>query len=249
MTEEAQGGGGQTRTAGGKTGRVFQNNTVESQQSVVQDTVRPDSEMHMLVGGPYTDASGETHRYGHTAIRVKTPEYDLTYDFGRYGRVTGDMGAEGEGILRVWSSFTPYINGEKATGRVTTGFEYNIHRHQADKIKAYYDGLIGSARPRPEMVRGRDAILQVYQLGSNYHALGYNCTTLSLDGAKAALPSYENRSQSFIKPGDVLNWMETTAMRTVGGGTPTRLFLPANLQKFLESNPPVRVNGTTVYRR
>lgn len=86
--------------------------TVASElESVVVDQLRPDAELQILVGGPYTFA-GEEHRYGHTALRVKNKKFDLTYDFGRYGRVTGDFGAEGEGILRIWSSFPDYIKGE-----------------------------------------------------------------------------------------------------------------------------------------
>jgi hypothetical protein len=182
--------------------------------------------------------SWETHRYGHTAIRIKTPTSDTTYDFGRYGRVTGDFGAEGEGILRVWTSFDQYIAGEMATGRITTGFVYAIFEHQAKAANDHYAALIASATHRPEMERRRD-YLKVYQLPRNYHALGYNCTTLSLDGALRVFPNYEANSSRFIKPESVLTWSERLAMSTVGGGVPNRLFLPANLQDFLQASPAV----------
>jgi hypothetical protein len=169
---------------------------------------------------------------------------DTTYDFGRYGRVTGDFGAEGEGILRVWSNFTPYITGENATGRRTTGFVFLAFDHQASAINNYYKTIIDGATPSPEMARNRPN-LKVYRLATNYHALGYNCTTLSLDGARKAFSNFEEGSTAFIKPEAVMNLSERLAMRTIGGGTPTRIFLPANLETFLSTKPaqkPVRVD-------
>jgi hypothetical protein len=225
--------------------KTFTGQTVPSNKTVVDDRLKPNCEMHMMVGGPYT-LNGETHRYGHTAIRIKTPTTDTTYDFGRYGRVTGDFGAEGEGILRVWSSFDPYIAGEKATGRTTTGFVYAIFQHQAKAATDYYATVIAAARPRPEMERERP-YLKVYQLGANYHALGYNCTTLSLDGAQRVFPTFEANSTRFIKPDAVLTFSERMAMKTVGGGTPSRLFLPANLQEFLTTAPAVPPISVQVY--
>jgi hypothetical protein len=213
--------------------RRFQTQTVESNQTVVVDKLKPTAELQILVGGPYTH-DGQLQRYGHTAIRVKTGSRDTTYDFGRYGRVTGDFGAEGEGILRVWLSFEPYISGENALKRRTTGFVYAIFDHQAEVINAYYQSIISGAATRTDLKRGRSG-LDVYQLPRSYHALGYNCTTFSLDGARTALPNFEAGSSGFIRPDAVLTLAERLAMRTVGGGTPSRLFLPANLLEFLES--------------
>jgi len=212
--------------------------TNEKPKSVVDDKLKPTAEMHILVGGPYA-LNGEQHRYGHTAIRVKTTTVDLTYDFGRYGRTTGDFGAEGEGILRVWSSFAPYISSENALKRVTTDFVYAIFNHQAQGIFNHYESIIRAGKSRPEMERGRSN-LKVYQLQSNYHALGYNCTTLSLDGAKAAYANFENGGSEFIKPDVVLSFGERMAMKTVGGGTPNRIFLPANLQEYLTRKPSIK---------
>jgi hypothetical protein len=225
--------------------RIFTAETVPTNQTVVDDKLKPNSEMHIMVGGPYT-SNGEVHRYGHTAIRIKTPNTDSTYDFGRYGRVTGTFGEAGEGILRVWSSFDPYIAGEKATGRVTTGFVYEIFEHQAKAANAYYAGLIASATPRLEMERQRTS-LKVYQLPSSYQALGYNCTTLSLDGAQRVFSNFESGSAQFIRPDAVLTRTERFAMSTVGGGTPSRIFLPANLQEFLATAPAVRPARVTNY--
>lgn len=218
--------------------KVLKTQTQEAGAPVVVDKLKPLAEIHLLVGGPYT-AGGEEHVYGHTAIRVKVAGTDRVYDFGRYGRVVGDLGAEGEGILRVWSSFADYIAGENGLKRKTTGFVYAVFDAQAHSVNTYFASLIKAAKPRTDLARGRSS-LTVYQLASNYHALGYNCTTLSLDGIRAALPTFENGSSSFIKPGDVLSFGEQVAMKTIGGGTPSRLFLPANLEQFLKNKPAVK---------
>ncbi|MGY4830243.1 hypothetical protein ACVNIS_16855 [Sphaerotilaceae bacterium SBD11-9] len=219
--------------------------TTPADNKFVDDRLRPTSEMHLMVGGPYIH-DAELQRYGHTAIRIISKGSDTTYDFGRYGRVTGDFGAEGEGILRVWSSFSPYISGENALGRKTTAFVYAIFDHQAKAVTDYYNEIIATAKKRPELERQR-AALKVYQLGPNYHALGYNCTTLSMDGARHAIPNIEAGSRTFIRPEAVLTFAERMAMKTVGGGTPSRLFLPANLQEFLSSKPAVKPTRVETY--
>ena len=76
------------------TTKPLQTQTVQTNQSVVDDKLKPTAEMHILVGGPYT-LNGEDHRYGHAAIRIKTLTADTTYDFGRYGRT----GARAENLV------------------------------------------------------------------------------------------------------------------------------------------------------
>jgi hypothetical protein len=214
--------------------KLFETQTVPSKQTVVDDKLKPTAELQLLVGGPYT-LDGEEHRYGHTALRIKGPAIDLTYDFGRYGDVRGLFGESGDGILRVWSDFAPYIKGENALGRVTTGFVYPLFDHQVAAVKAYFDGLIALGKPMP----GRDrAGMKVYRLATDYHALAPNCTTLSLDGAKQAFPNIDAGSEKFNKPGDVLSGAERLALAAKGGAP--RLFLPANLQSFLGSGSPVK---------
>lgn len=225
--------------------KVLATQSQESGAPPVIDKLKPQAEIHVLIGGPYS-AGGEEHVYGHTAVRVKAAGSDRVYDFGRYGRVVGDFGAEGEGILRVWSSFADYIAGENVLKRTTTGFMYAVFDAQAQGANAHFASLIKTAKQRPDLARGRST-LSVYQLASNYHALGYNCTTLSLDGVRAAMPTFENGGAAFIKPGDVLSFSEQVAMKTVGGGTPSRLFLPANLQKFLEMKPAIKPTRVDVY--
>lgn len=225
--------------------KTFKTETQESGASVPIDKLKPIAEIHVLVGGPYT-FGGESHRYGHTALRVKAPSSDLTYDFGRYGREAGTFGEEGEGILRVWSNFNDYIAGENALKRKTTGFVFAVFDGQAQAANKHFRGLIKMAKPRPELERGR-ATLKVYQLSKNYHALSFNCTTISLDGARAGLPTFEDGGSMFIDPGAVMTTAEIFAMKTVGGGTPGRLFLPDNLQKYLSTKPTVKPIRVDIY--
>lgn len=193
--------------------------------------INPSAEMHILIGGPYTDDKGEEHRYGHTALRIKTSHFDITYDFGRYNGAAGTFGEQGDGILRVWVSFNAYIEGEKKLKRLTKGFVYQITDQQAETVKLYFDalqkeGTLVSAKNLPER--------KVYKLKKDYHALGPNCTTLSIDGAKQAIPDIDQGSMKFYKPEDVLSWPERAALSVSGGAS--RIFLPANLEKFLENS-------------
>lgn len=209
--------------------------TNEKPKSVVDDKLKPTAEMHILVGGPYTDPAGEEHRYGHTALRIKTSTTDLTYDFGRYGKITGTFGESGDGILRVWSSFQPYISGEIALKRKTTGFVYAIFEHQGALSNAYFNGLIKAGKS----LDGKNtSVKSVYKLATDYHALGPNCTTLSVDGAKQAIPNIDQGSEKYNKPEDVLSFTERMALKAKGGAS--RLFLPANLLVFLNTGQPVK---------
>jgi hypothetical protein len=222
--------------------KPFETKTIESDRSVVDDKLNPTAEMQILVGGPYIAANGEEHRYGHTALRFKTAKLDIVYDFGRYGKITGMFGESGDGILRVWSVFQPYINGENSLKRVTTGFVYLIFDHQVVAAKAYFDQLIKAGKEVPAK---RTEATFVYKLSTNYHALGPNCTTLSLNGAKVAVPKIDQGSEKFNRPGDVLNFKEELALTAQGG--PKRLFLPANLHRFLSEASPVKLLRTDTY--
>lgn len=214
------------------TTKVFVAQTVPSNQTVVDDKLKPTAEMHILVGGPYIDSNGEEHRYGHTALRIKTTVSDLTYDFGRYGRRSGTFGESGEGILRVWSEFQPYVNSEVALQRKTTGFVYAIFDHQAKAVNDYFAGLTAAGSEQSKSTPTK----RVYKLATDYHALGPNCTTLSLDGAKKALSDIDQGSDKFNKPEAVLTLLERAALAAKGGAP--RLFLPANLLNFLNNGAP-----------
>lgn len=209
-------------------------------KSIVNSLIKPDAEMHILVGGPYTK-DGEEHRYGHTALRIKTARYDLTYDFGRYGQETGLFGESGEGILRVWTSFSAYINGENFLKRKTTGFIYDVFSNQTNLSKNFFDEAI----KKSTKFGGSNSTRTAYKLSTDYHALGPNCTTLSLDGARQAVPRIDEGSEKFIKPEAVLNGKELFALKMSGNAK--RLFLPANLLDFLNRGYPIKVNRMVVH--
>jgi hypothetical protein len=160
----------------------FKTVTNETPKSVVDSMLKPTAELHLLIGGPYT-LNGEEHRYGHTALRVKTTSADKTYDFGRYGRITGTFNDSGEGILRVWSEFSSYIRAENLLKRQTTIFTYVVFDSQAEAVTAEFARMIKTGKPRTELELGRS--IKVFQLLRPYTALGNNCTTLSVDGIKA----------------------------------------------------------------
>lgn len=222
--------------------KPFEATTNNTPKSVAEDKLKPKAEIHILVGGAYTDSSGEEHRYGHTALRVKTRASDSTYDFGRYGKVTGTFGESGDGILRVWSSFQPYINGEVALQRKTTGFVYGVFDHEGDLSNSYFNGLMKSGK----LIEGKsNPQRNVYRLATDYHALGPNCTTLSLDAAKQAIPKIDRGSERYNTPEDVLSFAERLALKAKGGAS--RLFLPANLLKFLHSEDAVKPLRIDVY--
>lgn len=226
--------------AGGQ--KPFQAKTNDTPQSIADDKLKPTAEIHILVGGAYTDSSGEEHRYGHTALRVKTKSSDLTYDFGRYGKITGTFGESGDGILRVWRFFQPYISGEVALQRKTTGFVYGVFNHEGDLSNSYFDGLIKSGK----LIESKSGVQKsVYRLASDYHALGPNCTTLSLDAARQAIRKIDRGSEKYNKPEDVLTFTERLALKAKGGAS--RLFLPANLLKFLNSGDAVKPLRVDVY--
>lgn len=209
-------------------------------KSLVDSPLKPTAELHLLIGGPYT-ANGEVHRYGHTALRIKTGGIDLTYDFGRYGKVTGAFRDSGEGILRVWSNFGLYIRSENSLKRVTTTFAYVVFDSQANAVAAEFSRLIKAGKDRVDLYK-RGSDMKVYQLLAPYTALLNNCTTVSVDGIKPGIPKIDQGSQEFIKPEKVMSWSECAAMKAVGGGLPTRIFLPANLLDFLTTKPAVKAN-------
>ena len=199
--------------------------------------------LEILIGGPYRGQDGETHTYGHAALRVITPSGQRIYDFGRYGNVTGDFGAEGEGILRVWDSFDSYIAGENSYRRATTGFLYDVSAEQAQQINSHYDAIIATGTPR----RSKHPNEKEYKLRSNYHGLTNNCVTMTLGGARLALPGLEENAAPNNK-GRGMSSVERMAARAKNlGSWPSQIFMPADVKAMLESNPKQRPKKVTTY--
>ncbi len=192
--------------------------------------------VEFLIGGPY-EKHGKLHPYGHVALHVKTSSHDLTYDYGRYGKVWGLGGSEGDGMLRVWSQFKRYIRSENATNRTTIGYVFQISEHKANKIIAHYKNKINSQKPNQD--RG---FMKQYKI-NNYHALTSNCTTISIDGTEAALPDIMLGSKAF-NVGGGLDFTDKIVAKYEGW--PEHLFMPSDLDHFLSSltkdKAPIKTN-------
>jgi len=232
--------------AGGQ--KPFQAQTNGTPKSLADDKLKPTSEMHILVGGPY----GESHPYGHTALYIKIKSTEYVYDFGRYRavypedvafgyRLEREDSPRGEGILRIWNSFSAYIAEENSTGRVTSGYKYKVFDYEASRAIDYYQSLTQGVKSFSQT-----ASRASFKLSTDYFALGPNCTTLSIDGAIKVIPSIMKGSEKFIKPEDVLPFKALTAMK-LKYGTPERIFLPANLKKYMDTAPAIAPVEVTNY--
>lgn len=199
--------------------------------------------MEVLIGGPYRGLDGVMHTYGHAALRVITATQERIYDFGRYGATTGEFGAEGEGILRVWDKFDPYIAGENRYGRATVGYSYLISAEKALAIIQYYEGVTSNATIR----RSKHPNQKEYKLSSSYHALSKNCATVTLDGARVGLPNIETGQERFNEGRGLAATEKMAARARNFGGWPSKIFMPADVQAMLEGNKSLRPRKVAKY--
>ncbi|MDR2487944.1 MAG: hypothetical protein LBD42_00305 [Desulfovibrio sp.] len=204
----------------GVSGRTTQNN-----QIVVSGPY-----MEILIGGPYIKKSGEESSYGHVALRVVVDKKDTTYDFGRYGKVWGTFDSQGEGILRIWSSFISYIRRENALDRQTVGFVYPLKQAEAQRINSHFKTLIAGAQKCPTQVKFQ----QVYKLVTDYHPTNNNCTTISIDGALTSGKQIMHNAASHSKRRGLTN-LEGAAAKLEDWPS-HKIFMPADLQAVLEAN-------------
>ncbi|KZN77779.1 hypothetical protein N477_00810 [Pseudoalteromonas luteoviolacea H33-S] len=226
-------------------GAQQQNTSINSEKSITdmlsQSEVAKKSEVgdtgtssggasvELLIGGPYTKANGDKVTYGHVALRVtgenEDGTYDYVYDFGRYGKTWGIGGSEGEGTLRLWTSFDDYIKGENATGRITTGYAFSLSSEQAGKINTHFSKLTSGLIPTK--VRGN---MQQFRIASNYHAANCNFTTVAMDGLKAGNPKLHNiLNQNKFDQGRGLSWSNRQAYDFSKTGDGVRM--PLDLQE------------------
>lgn len=235
------------------TSKITKARTVTPKNQVIQERMTPDSELELIVGGAYTK-NGVEHKYGHTALRVKTPSVEHVYDFGRYGAIypeslgfgielTGSDSPRGEGILNIWTSAAVYIATENLLGRTSWGYSYSIFEVQAMRSISFFKRMVKGLEPRKST-----AHFKRYKISQDYFALGPNCTTLSLDGAREAIPKIADNSREHVRPGDVLDLGVVMAMRAKYG-VPDHLFLPANLKSYLESDDVrIRIDKKNTYK-
>lgn len=162
-------------------------------------------------------------------MRVVVDKADATYDFGRYGKTWGPFESQGEGILQVWHSFEAYINGENAYGKQTIGFVYSLDHEEAQKIRIYFDNLTQLASVR-ETNRART----VYQLEQDYNPTLYNCTTITIEGARQSGKNIMENTENHAQQRGLTVSEKLAAMSQA---KPDHvIFMPADLQSVLEAN-------------
>ncbi len=187
------------------------------------NAIDPDGkDVQFLIGGPYSG-----HNYGHVALRVIGTGYDFTFDYGRYGKTWGIGESEGEGMLRVWSNFSNYIESENATGRTTTGYYFKTTTDQDRTVTDYYQSLIKDnksnlSRKTMEQYKIRD-----------YNAKNFNCVTISEEGFSKAFPEI-SFSNSEYNTGRGMSFSEKMAAKITGW--PRTIFMPLDLGAFLENS-------------
>lgn len=198
--------------------------------------------MEILVGGPYK-WDGVVHPYGHAALRIVVGSKDVVYDFGRYGLTWGPFDSEGEGLLNVWTSFRGYISNENRYGRTTTGFVYYLDSQKAEAVNAHFAEIIASRKK----VKEKFATSTRYLLPKDYHPTTYNCTTMTIEGAKVSGKSIiQNPGQYAEMRG--LSWIEKQATRTQN--LPENgIFMPADFQAMLEGNTEAHYDKKNVYKK
>ena len=185
----------------------------------------------LLIGGPY-----KGHPYGHVAIAIIDKSgKTVVLDFGRYRNVSGTFSESGEGVLRIHTSITSYIENENKTGRTTTAYQYKTTSEQDSKVADHFIKLIEN---NVEIIDG-DATkdnMYSFKLKNDYHATGNNCTTLSLDGVLKGLPElYEKLSDPKESKGRGLGWSEKIADKTIGNNSlGNKIFMPEDLRKNIE---------------
>lgn len=198
--------------------------------------------IEILIGGPYRAPSGEMHNYGHAALRVVTASEERVYDFGRYGATKGLFGAQGEGILRVWDRFDTYIAGENAYGRTTKGFQYVVSNDQATAVIRYFEVLTTVATQRtPKHPHQKE-----FKLSKDYDAIDNNCATITLNGARLALPGIDSDATQY-NVGRGMQEAEKKAVMVSSFGWPSHIFMPADVQAMLEGNRRLIPKKVTTY--
>jgi hypothetical protein len=196
--------------------------------------------IEILIGGPYKLRNGEEHNYGHAALRVITSAEERVYDFGRYGATKGLFGAQGEGILRVWDKFETYIAGENAYGRTTTSFSYPLSNEKAIAVFHYFEKITSAGIERA----AKHPHQREFKLPKDYDAIDNNCATITLGGARIALPGIDADAAQYNR-GRGMSDVEKNAAKVQSLGWPSHIFMPADVQVMLENNkkiPPKKIN-------
>jgi RHS repeat-associated protein len=126
------------------------------------------------------NAGGGLTNFGHVALRVVGQGYDVTYDFGRYGRTWGLLKSKGEGVLRVWNSWNAFVRRQLPSGQVRT-LRYTTSQAQDFAAIAHFQKLIDEGAPRDFT-----KFFEEYTLAGEYDLKNNNCTTVCIDALEGA---------------------------------------------------------------
>lgn len=199
--------------------------------------------MQILIGSRYI-TDNEEKNYGHSALRVFIKgKIDIIYDFGRYGRADGEKKITGEGILRIWrNSSIKYFNNEKKYGtklkRTTSGYTYRITNNECKDIINFFERL------DKKKIRSHPQKYDEYKLASNYHAITFNCTTLTLEGARKA------KEEIIYNPSQFIRYIGLSPREQLGASlyflfNPDIIFMPEDLRSMLKGNKILRYDEET----
>ncbi|MGB5879171.1 MAG: RHS repeat-associated core domain-containing protein, partial [Thermoanaerobaculia bacterium] len=151
-------------------------------------------DVEVIVGRPYRKPSGEWSPYGHVAVRVFDPEanqYDVTYDFGRYGRAWGMQNSKGEGILNEQAG--PDYLAREAIHRTSIGYRVESDHEADQRVIDHFKALIAKGKRRRDIEKklGYENS-QSYQLEVEYNAAilklglgGNTCVSQTREGCEA----------------------------------------------------------------
>lgn len=198
--------------------------------------------IEILIGGPYKLRNGEEHNYGHAALRAITSNEERIYDFGRYGAIKGLFGEKGEGILRVWDKFETYISGENAYGRTTTGFSYLVSNERAQAVIHYFEKITATGIER----RAKHQNQKEFKLPKDYDATDNNCATMTINGAKIALPGIDVEAAQY-NIGRGMSDGEKKAAKIQSFGWPAKIFMPADVQVMLQNHKSINPKKINIY--
>jgi len=136
--------------------------------------------IELVIGKPYTDATGEEHPYGHAALRVFNAKegYNMVYDFGRYGEIDL-IPSTGEGILNVYNDGNKYMQSE-IRQRSSVGYSSATTVDEDKKIIAHFKSQtdVGEVYKTGAVPNGGGT---AYKL-EGYNAFSNNCMTKSCGG-------------------------------------------------------------------
>lgn len=194
--------------------------------------------MQVLIGSRYVTDNDE-HNYGHTALRIFIKDkLELIYDFGRYGNVVGEKSVTGDGILRVWTnSSLAYFATERMYGtklmRKTSCYKYYLDESACRNIMNFFHNL------EKKKIKNVPKKFDEYKLATDYHAILFNCTTLTIEGAKKSNKPFVYKPRKF-RNYIGLTTQEQVLARMCIENPPDLIFMPEDLRAMIKGNPNLK---------